>query len=302
MQARNNRNAQGIDVSHWQGKINWQQVRADGRAFAFIKASQGTGRVDPQFVANAKGAKAAGLLIGAYHFVDATSAAEAREEAQHFVKTLKSAGVSFDLPPVMDYENNPKGISKAQINAVAASFLNEVEKLTGRKPIIYTGNSFGHNFDASLGKYPIWIARYSTKVPSDVAAWSKWDIWQYSDAGRVPGIAGNVDLNEFNGTLDELRAWTSGAVKKEEEPQVEQKVEQKDASKVSTWAAKDWEEAQKNGYFDGKNPGAEMTREQTAIVVNRLRRNFLRLIAGNTARIDELERQLVKIENGEDLQ
>ncbi|MEK5477567.1 glycoside hydrolase family 25 protein [Paenibacillus sp. FSL R5-0407] len=298
MQARNSRNAQGIDVSHWQGKINWQQVRADGRAFAFIKASQGTGRVDPQFVANAKGAKAAGLLIGAYHFVDATSAAEARREANHFYNTMKTAGVEFDLPPVMDYENNPGKLNKAAINIVAVAFLNELEELCGRQPLIYTGNSFAHNFDASLGKYPIWIARYSTKVPTDVAAWSKWDIWQHSDTGKVPGIAGNVDLNEFNGTLDELRAWASGGEKKKEEP----KLEQRDINKVSTWASENWAEAVANGYFDGSRPGAEMTREEMAVVVNRLRRNFLKLIAGNTVRIEEVEMKLQKIESGEDLQ
>lgn len=297
MQARKQSNSQGIDVSHWQGKINWKQVRADGRTFAFIKATQGTKRVDPQFVTNARGAKAAGLLIGAYHFVDATSSAAAREEAQHFVKTLESAGVEFDLPPVMDYENNPGGLSKAMLNAVAVAFLNEVEKLTGRQPMIYTGNSFAQNFDSSLGKYPIWIARYSSKVPNDVPAWSKWDIWQYSDAGKVLGITGNVDLNEFNGTLDELRAWASGA-KKKEEPQVTER----DINKVSTWAADEWAEATANGYFDGSQPGAAITREQAAIVVNRLRRNILRLIAGNTVRIEEVELKFQKIESGEDLQ
>lgn len=297
MQARKQGNAQGIDVSHWQGDIKWQQVKADGRVFAFIKASQGTKRVDPKFATNAKAAKAAGVLIGAYHFVDATTMEAARAEARHFHATMQTAGVEFDLPPVMDYENNPGNISKSAINDVAEAFLQEIERLTGRQPLIYTGNSFAHNFGKELSKYPIWIARYNTKPPTDVPAWSKWDIWQYSDAGKVPGIAGNVDLNEFNGTLDELRAWASGSGTKEEP-----KVEQRDVSKVSAWAEKDWAEAVANGYFDGKNPGAEMTREQTAIVINRLRRNFLKLIAGNTARIEEIERQLVNIENGEELQ
>lgn len=96
----------------------------------------------------------------------------------------------------MDYENNPGGISKAQNNIVAKAFLTELERLTGVKPIIYTGNSFAGNFDMGLSGYDLWIARYSnTKVPDDQPAWKTWDIWQYSDSGKVPGIAGNVDLN-----------------------------------------------------------------------------------------------------------
>ncbi len=206
MQARNNRNARGIDVSHWQGSINWPKVKKDGVSFVFIKATQGTTWVDPKFRENASGAKAAGLLIGAYHFVDAASPEAAKQQAHHFVKTIQAAGVTFDLPPVMDYENNPAGLSKAQINAVAEAFLKEVQKLTGSVPIIYSGNAFAQQFQPSLGQYPLWIARYSSNVPYDVPAWKRWDFWQYSDSGKVAGISGNVDLNEYKGSVNDLRA------------------------------------------------------------------------------------------------
>ncbi|MCP3778823.1 GH25 family lysozyme [Paenibacillus sp. MZ03-122A] len=208
MQRRNSRNARGIDVSRYQGKIDWKAVKADGISFAFIKASQGQRYVDPTFITNAKGAKEAGVLLGAYHFLDATNVDAAKAEAKHFADVLDQVGgvKTLDLPAVMDYENNPGNLSKTLISAVALAFLLELERLTGRKPIIYTGNAFAANFNASLGSYPLWIARYSdTRVPSDTVTWKRWDIWQYSDSGKVAGIRGNVDMNEYNGTADELR-------------------------------------------------------------------------------------------------
>lgn len=207
MQNRGNNHAQGIDVSHWQGTIDWDKVYSSGKSFVFMKASQGTSRVDPNFKINASGAKAAGLLIGPYHFLDAITPGAARQEAQHFYETLLTAGVEFDLPPVMDYESNPGRLSKQSINEIAKSFLAEIERLTGRTPIIYTGNSFAGQFDAELGRYPLWVARYSNQAPYDVPGWNTWSFWQYSDSGSIPGISGNVDLNEFSGTVKELQRF-----------------------------------------------------------------------------------------------
>lgn len=207
MQKRSGNHAQGLDVSHWQGAIDWAKVRSSGKSFVFIKASQGTSRVDPNFKINATGAKAAGLLVGPYHFLDAITPGAARQEAQHFYATLLTAGVEFDLPPVMDYESNPGQLSKHGINEIAKSFLAEIEQLTGRTPIIYTGNSFAGQFTAELGKYPLWVARYSHQAPYDVPGWNTWSFWQYSDTGSIPGMTGNVDLNEFSGTVKELQRF-----------------------------------------------------------------------------------------------
>ncbi|MGN8227413.1 glycoside hydrolase family 25 protein [Paenibacillus polymyxa] len=273
MQTRKKGNAQGIDVSRYQGNIDWKVVKADGISFAFIKASQGQRYVDPTFITNAKGARAAGVLLGAYHFVDATSVEAAKAEARHFAEVLEQIGgaKALDLPAVMDYENNPGNLSKTLISAVALAFLLELERLTGRKPIIYTGNAFAANFNASLGGYKLWIARYSdTRVPSDTATWKRWDIWQYSDSGKIKGIAGNVDLNEFDGTADELRTRFN----KKGENTVTEK--QRDINKVSPWAADVWEEMTKNGYFDGTRPGAPITREEAAAALSRLRQNILK--------------------------
>ncbi|WP_404591297.1 MULTISPECIES: GH25 family lysozyme [unclassified Paenibacillus] len=203
--------AQGIDVSHYNGNIDWQQVAAAGKTFAFIKATEGTAYQDNQFLANVQGARDANILVGAYHFLNATTTDGARQEAANFARAIESAGGSLDLPPVMDYENNPKGLTPSQISEVAHAFLDETEKLTGRLPIVYTGNVFASKFDPTLSMYKLWVARYSTtQKPTAVPAWDNWWAWQYSSTGSVPGIRGNVDLNEFNGTIDELRSSLAG--------------------------------------------------------------------------------------------
>lgn len=207
LQAKTADGAQGIDVSHWQGNIDWNKVKAAGKQYAFIKATEGTRNKDVRFIANIKGAKAAGLLVGAYHFLNATSTSIAQQEAAHFVQRLQEIGgaKALDFPPVLDYENNPGGLSKSLINAIAKAFLEEVERLTTIQPMIYTGNAFAAHFDTSLSKYSLWIARYSnTRIPDDCTAWKSWDFWQYSDSGYVNGIGGNVDLNIYKGTLAQL--------------------------------------------------------------------------------------------------
>ena len=303
MQNRSKGNAQGIDVSHWQGVIDWSKVAAAGISFAFIKATQNS--MDNKFLANVKGAKAAGLLVGAYHYVDdsVTTPDKARAAAQVFYNAIKAAGGPevFDLPFVMDYESNKGGLTPAGCTAVAKAFLEEVERLTGRKPMVYTYPSFISRF-SGLTNYPLWIARYSNQAPADASGWKRWEFWQYSDGtlggelpggGRkIPGISGPVDLNEFDGTVDELRRRYG----KKQTGKDGNKMTERDINKVSPWAAAAWEEATANGYFDGSRPGAPVTREEMAIVVNRLRRNFLALIGGNTDRIVELERQLTEIE------
>lgn len=294
MQSRNRSNAQGIDVSRYQGVVDWAKVKASGKSFVYMKASQGTSLEDPRFVANAQGAKAVGMLIGAYHYLEASNTAAAKQEAQHFVATMKKVGAPdwFDLPPVLDYETNPAKISQSAINAVAAAFLEETERLTGRKPILYTGNAFAANFDKSLGAYDVWIARYSeTRVPDDRPAWSKWTFWQYSETGRVDGISGNVDLNEYAGTLAQLKSYAGKGTEGENDVN-----KQRDIDVVSPWAEKDWEKAKAEGYFDGTRPGAPLTREEGAILLDRVLSNLLQIISAQRDRIDELERRLEAIE------
>lgn len=310
MQARNSKNAQGIDVSHWQGTIDWHKAAATGISFAFIKATQNS--MDKHFLENVKGAKAAGLLVGSYHYMDdsVTTVDQAKAAAQVFYTAIQAAGGTkmFDLPPVMDYESNKSNLNKAVITLVAKTFLEEIYRLTGVKPMLYTYPSFISNF-SGLNSYPLWIARYSaTKIPADASGWSRWTFWQYSDGSaggvlpngtrKVDGINGTVDLNEFDGTLEELKQRFMSQSSGKDDEAVKENL-QRDINVISAWANNDWIEAKANGYFDGKRPGAPITREETAIIVNKLRRNFLRLIAGNTTKLDELNQRLLEIEKGD---
>ncbi|MBE9913362.1 glycoside hydrolase [Paenibacillus donghaensis] len=217
MQTRNKSNAQGIDVSHWQGAIDWPKVATSGISFAFIKATQN--KIDPQFLANVKGAKAAGLMVGAYHYMDdsVTTVDKARAAAQVFYQAIQAAGGVnvFDLPFVLDYESNKQNLSKATLTANAKAFLELIRRLTGVTPMLYTYPAFIGNF-SGLSDYPLWIARYSNQAPVDASGWKRWDFWQYSDGQiggtlpngdrKVAGISGPVDLNEFAGTASDLRA------------------------------------------------------------------------------------------------
>ncbi|MDN8590800.1 glycoside hydrolase family 25 protein [Paenibacillus sp. 11B] len=307
MQARKQGNAQGIDVSHHNGNIDFKRVAVDGISFVFMKATQGKSFRSSKFLQFVKDAKAAGLLIGAYHYVDdsAGSVDAAKAEAQNFYRAIQDAGGIgvFDLPPVMDYESNKKGYSKATITAVAKTFLEEVHRLTGVKPMVYTYPAFIGNFSGLRG-YPLWIARYSNQTPADASGWTRWDFWQYSDGAaggylprgnrKVDGISGAVDLNEFDGSVAELKAKYS----KKNEPVKEDKPvsQERDINVPSKWAEAAWAEVTANGYFDGTRPGAQITREETAVVINRLRKNILALIATTNGNVTDLDKRLKQIE------
>ncbi len=201
----------GIDVSHWQGTINWEAVKAAGKEFSYIKATDGNSFVDRQFTANWQGAKEAGLLRGAYHFFRPLQ--DVMSQVDIFTKTVTLE--EGDLPPVLDMEvsNNLKNTT---IIPRVEAWLEAIEKRTGIKPIIYSGVSFmNYSFTTSPGKPPdwatnylLWIANYlklSATRPNLPTGWSKWSFWQYSASGWVNGVAGAVDLDWFNGSLDELQ-------------------------------------------------------------------------------------------------
>jgi GH25 family lysozyme M1 (1,4-beta-N-acetylmuramidase) len=203
----------GIDVSHWQGTINWTKVDQAGVSFAFMKATESTTYTDTAFAANWSAAKAAGIYRGAYHFAQPGKSSGAAQ-AQYYVSKVgaaafKTAGV---LPPVLDLEV-AGGLSAASLRSWVSSWLQTTESLTGRVPILYFSPSFWTDHmgnSTAYTRYPLWIAHYTTaSAPRVPGGWPKWTFWQYTSSGSVSGIAGNVDKNRFNGTTAELAALTN---------------------------------------------------------------------------------------------
>ncbi|WP_164557995.1 hypothetical protein HF313_05130 [Massilia atriviolacea] len=194
----------GIDVSHFQGRIDWPKVAQQGIAFAYAKASEGSGVTDAMFGANYQGMRAAGIARGAYHFLHAD--VDAGQQARHFLSVL-GAPEAGDLPPMLDVET-ACGMPCAAIDSCALEWLTEVQKALGCTPLIYSSLSFWNSNlagCAALCAYPLWIAEYTTAaapvVPHGVSGYT---IWQHAQTGTLDGIAGAVDLDLFNGSAEAL--------------------------------------------------------------------------------------------------
>jgi lysozyme len=199
--------AHGIDVSKAQITVNWPSVAGAGYVFAFIKATDGQDYVDPDFKVNWTGAAQAGLLRGAYHFFRAEDSPQV--QAQFFWDTVSGMG-DGELPLVVDIEEN-MGQSNSTVLSNLTHFLQDLEQLSGRQPMIYTYSSFWNSLGSErFGGYPLWIAEYTTaSAPNLPNGWTTWEFWQYSEKGQVPGITGSVDLDVFNGSADDLRQWAA---------------------------------------------------------------------------------------------
>jgi len=204
--AVNPSNCKGIDVSHWQGDINWNLVKNDGIYFSFIKVTEGVDYEDPKFAKNLKEAKKARVLVGGYHFCTPSSERDAVNEAKHFIGVTKKKGGFgvFDLPPVIDIEKN-NGLKREQISKIVRAWVETLKKEAKVQPIIYSYTSFIKDYlDESLFDIPLWLAHYGVKQPPDQLGWKTWLFWQYTDKGQVTGINGAVDLNVFHSNLREL--------------------------------------------------------------------------------------------------
>ncbi len=212
MQARSSAHASGIDVSRYQGNINWAQVKNAGIGFAIIKATEGSTITDPMFAANLQGAKAAGLLVGTYHFFRAMNQAEALQEYDYFMSVInKNGGLqALDIPPALDVEYDTETKVPENVSQLAAEWLQRVEQAAGTKPLIYTYPWFGNTYLQGLDQYPLWLASYSLQPPVDIDGWKNWTFLQYRSDGSVAGISGSVDMDEYEGSVEELMAAFGG--------------------------------------------------------------------------------------------
>ncbi|MTI00309.1 glycoside hydrolase family 25 protein [Roseibium sp. RKSG952] len=192
----------GIDVSHYQGDIDWQAVAGAGISFAYLKATEGTGYSDTTFAGNWAGCQDAAIASGAYHYFLPRDSF--LQQAENFVSALKSVGYdrSKDLPPAIDCEEMD-GSSPAEYVHALGSMTHLLEKLLWVKPMIYTSPGFWNGLgNPDFSQYPLWLAEYtSAPQPNVPAPWSAYTIWQYSQKGQVSGISGYCDSDISNPNL-----------------------------------------------------------------------------------------------------
>ena len=202
----------GIDISHHQGRIDWDELKDNGLInhcpirFVMIKATEGATQTDRNFRDNFYQARENGFTRGAYHFYSVHSPAE--QQAYHFIKTVDLE--KGDLPPVLDVEHKPKNQSDEDFKHSVLKWLNIVESHYRVKPIIYTYFKFKTRYlsDPIFDEYPYWIAHYYV---DSLEYQGPWKFWQHTDVGRLPGIKGNVDFNIYNGSFYDLRQMTIGS-------------------------------------------------------------------------------------------
>ena len=186
---------EGIDVSHHQGEIDWTKVKDDGIVFAFMKATQGLRFVDPRFKLNWAATEKAGIIRGAYHFLEADQ--DGAAQAKHFMKTVDFT--KGDLIPVVDVERKGKDLART-----LKAFLAELKGTLGVDAVIYVSPSFWNEHLASAFESPLpnplWVAEYGVTTPMAVEKIGPWLIWQYTRSGKVDGVSGPVDRNRARTT------------------------------------------------------------------------------------------------------
>lgn len=200
----------GIDVSHWQNEINWSEVKRSGIRFAFIKATEIPDKstklhVDEMLEKNIQGAQENGIHWSAYHFF--RTHIDPVIQAKLFCETV---GDFSSMPPVLDLE--VAGSRGERLNYKVKLFLEEVKRLSGRRPIIYTSGGFWRSYMCCekrshsdwAREYTLWSAQYTNLWPTPIYPWAGWEFWQYTDKGKIPGVITNVDMNWFNGSGEDL--------------------------------------------------------------------------------------------------
>jgi GH25 family lysozyme M1 (1,4-beta-N-acetylmuramidase) len=218
--------AVGVDVSRFQGSIDWPSVAGSGVGFAFVQASRGSGAdctvkpaqcgPDPYFAANRLGAETAGIRVGAYHRAFASGGtitdarADAIAEADVFLASVGSLHTG-ELIPVLDVETPFTGMTSTTLRTWIRAWVKRVNKRLGRKPMIYTNAtswaSAGNTTEFAKARYPLWVAEWGVSRPSVPAAnWAGrgYSVWQFTSSGSVPGISGKVDMDRLGKGLAKI--------------------------------------------------------------------------------------------------
>lgn len=190
---------EGIDVSNWQGYIDYQQVKNDGIEVVYIKSSQGNNIVDSYFKINYNNAKANGLKVGFYHFLTARNEEEALNQAEFFASVISNTNPDCKL--AMDFEVFGN-LTVTEVNNISRIFLERVKEITGKDVIIYSDTFNASNvFREELAQsYPLWIAEYGVEIPRETN-WETWEGFQYTSRGKIDGIRGYVDRDKFTNKI-----------------------------------------------------------------------------------------------------
>lgn len=261
MQAHRDGLIKGIDVSRHQESIDWMAMKAAGVAFVYIKATEGVTYQDPKYKEHYAGAKRAGLKIGFYHYARPYN--DPRKEVANLLEKTKY--LHRDLPYALDIETDEDKFGRTHISDFSVLWLEELERLGGGKPIVYTYTHFAKTcLDQRLAAWPVWIAHYNTKQPGANGIWDNWVAHQYtSDNDGLP-YPGRLDVNVA-------------------EPKFiygeEKTVEKKEFADVpdTHWARADIAEAAEDGLLVGYpdetfRPNDPVTRAQLAVVIARVRK------------------------------
>jgi len=190
-----------VDLSHWQAKVDFVAMKAGGVAAVILKATQGVSWVDKTFVQRYHEATAAGLLVGAYHFIDASDPAQ---QVEHFLALANCA-------PRLAVDIEPNGMAGTATIEQAATFIAMLHSAVGKLPLVYVGrygvDGKGTGLPNSvLMQCPLWLPEYG-EWPILPLNWKTFTLWQYTETGAASGVVGSCDRSRYNGTLEQLTTW-----------------------------------------------------------------------------------------------
>ncbi|HLK38845.1 MAG TPA: GH25 family lysozyme [Polyangiaceae bacterium] len=198
---------EGLDVSEWQGTIDWNAVRQSGHAFAFIRVSDGLGHPDATFEANWPAVRAAGLLRAAYQYFRPGEDAVAQAD---LLLERSGPALAGDLPPALDVETTG-GLSPTDLRTAVDAWSARIQEKLGRRPLVYVSPGFGSALAGDSEADPLWEADWTSGCPSVVASFGAWTFWQYSDMGAVAGINAATDLDRYRGSWSDLVVFANAA-------------------------------------------------------------------------------------------
>ncbi|WP_297635875.1 GH25 family lysozyme [uncultured Clostridium sp.] len=194
MDSRSNKNLKGVDLSNWQGNIDFNKIENSGYDVVILKASEGTGFIDPSLEMNYGKAIKTNLKIGMYHFMSEKS--DPKDQAKFFWSIIKNKKIH--VYPILDIETDTLNRGARAVTDRCLDFLDEFKRLSGYNCVVYTYTSFANTkLDSRLKKYMSWIAHYGVTIPGTNRIWDNWVGFQYTDKEKVSGVISPCDANEF---------------------------------------------------------------------------------------------------------